>query len=299
MEVGFIGLGTMGLPMVANLARAGHRLTVHDSRQGAVDAAAGLDGVTPKADAGEVAKRSEVLFTCLPNDEIVRQVYLGPGGVAEGANPGLITCDTSTVSPQVSIEIQARLAGRKIRHLDTPMLGSQPQAVEGSLFYIVAGDADAAEKVAPLLAAMGKMQVYAGPSGSANRVKLIHNSLAAVTAVAVAESLALCIRSGVEPELFYRIVCEGGGMAYSTYFDRRAARVAAGEFSPTFALELMLKDVTLARKLADEAEIPAPMMEEARKTYAEGLAGGWGKEDFSAVSHVIEARMGAKLFGGG
>lgn len=297
MAVGFIGLGTMGLPMVTNLARAGQALVVHDSSPAALEAAAALDGVADAASPEDVAARSAVVFTCLPNDAAVREVYLGPGGIAAGGERGLITCDTSTVSPELTLELHARLATQGIRHLDTPMLGSQPQAVEGTVFYIVAGEEAAAAEVAPLLDIMGRLHIYVGPPGTANRIKLIHNSLAAVTAVAVAESLAVCLRSGVDPEVFYRVVCNGGGMAYSTYFERRVERLVHGQFDPTFTLELMLKDVTLGRALADTAGVPVPLMEEARRTYAQAAEAGWGGEDFSAVSHVMEQRLGSRLFG--
>jgi len=129
----------------------------------------------------------------------------------------------------------------------------------------------------------------------ANRVKLIHNGLAAVTSVAVAEALAVCVQSGVDPQTFYDVVRNGGGMAYGTYFDRRAKRIFDGEFSPTFMLELMLKDAGLALALARACKVPAPMLELTALTYQEAVEHGWGKEDFSAVTHVIEHRIGRRL----
>jgi 3-hydroxyisobutyrate dehydrogenase-like beta-hydroxyacid dehydrogenase len=128
-----------------------------------------------------------------------------------------------------------------------------------------------------------------------NRVKLIHNGLAAVTSVAVAEALAVCVQSGVDPYTFYDVVRNGGGMAFGTYFDRRAKRILDGEFSPTFMCELMRKDAGLALRLARASKVPAPMLEETKRTYDEAVDGGWGKEDFSAVTHVIERRIGRKL----
>jgi 3-hydroxyisobutyrate dehydrogenase len=296
-RVGFIGLGTMGLPMASNLAKGGVSLLVHDASPAALAAAARLSRAAAAASAAEVAAGSTVLFTCLPNDAIVREVYLGEGGIAAAAPRGLVTCDCSTVSPEVTTAVHAALRSRGVDHMDTPMLGSQPQAVEGQIFFIVGGEAARVPTIAPYLEIMGKMHMYVGGPASANRVKLIHNGLAAVTSVAVAEALAVCVQSGVDPATFYEVVRQGGGMAYGTYFDRRAKRIFDGEFSPTFMLELMRKDAALALALARAVHVPAPMLEETKRTYDEAVDSGWGREDFSAVTHVVEKRIGRRLSG--
>jgi len=137
--------------------------------------------------------------------------------------------------------------------------------------------------------------MHVGGPGMGNRVKLLHNGLAAVTAVAVAEALAVCVQSGVDPYVFYEVVLNGGGMAYGRYFERRAKRILDGDFSPTFAVELMRKDTALALALARSAKVPTPMLEETKRTYDAAVQGGWGHEDFSAVTHVIEQRIGRRL----
>lgn len=296
-RVGFIGLGTMGMPMAANLAKGGVPLVVHDASPAALAAAAKLPGAIAAGSVAEVTAQAAVIFTCLPNDTIVREVYLGPGGISEAARAGLITCDCSTVSPEVTTAVHAALKGHGADHMDTPMLGSQPQAVEGQIFFIVGGEKTRLPTIAPYLEIMGKMHMYVGGPGMANRVKLIHNGLAAVTSVAVAEALAVCVQSGVDPNTFYDVVRRGGGMAYGTYFDRRAKRIFDGEFSPTFMLELMRKDAMLALALARSVHVPAPMLEETKRTYDEAVDSGWGREDFSAVTHVVEKRIGRRLSG--
>lgn len=293
--VGFIGLGTMGGPMAANLAKAGVPLVVHDASAAAAAAAATQPGVTVAASPSEVAARVTVLFTCLPNDDIVRAVYLGADGIAADARPGLITCDCSTVSPEATLAVAAGVKARGIVHMDTPMLGSQPQAVSGEIFFIVGGERDRLDAIKPYLDIMGRLHMYVGPSASGNRIKLAHNGLAAVVSVAVAEALAMCVQSGAEPSVFYDVVRNGGGMAFGTYFDRRVKRMLDGDFSPTFMAELMLKDVGLAVDLARAAKVPTPLLDETQRTYGEAVAGGWGKEDFSAVTHVIEKRIGRRL----
>jgi len=296
-RVGFIGLGTMGMPMATNLAKGGVPLVAHDASPAALAAAAKLPGARAADSLAEVAGQAAVIFTCLPNDTIVREVYLGAGGIASAARAGLVTCDCSTVSPEVTTAVHAGLKARGIDHMDTPMLGSQPQAVEGQIFFIVGGEAARVPTIAPYLEIMGKMHMYVGGSSMANRVKLIHNGLAAVTSVAVAEALAVCVQSGVDPTTFYEVVRNGGGMAYGTYFDRRAKRIFDGEFSPTFMLELMRKDVVLALALARSVQVPAPILEETKRTYDEAVDSGWGREDFSAVTHVIERRIGRPVSG--
>ena len=294
-SVGFIGLGTMGLPMASNLAKAGVTLVVHDANPAAAAAAGKMAGVTVAGSPADVAAQSAVLFSCLPNDDVVRAVYLGAAGIAAGAKAGLVTCDCSTVSPEATLDVSRALAAKDITHMDTPMLGSQPQAVSGEIFFIVGGDQAKLARITPYLEIMGKLHMYVGGSAMGNRVKLIHNGLAAVTSVAVAEALAVCVQSGVDPYTFYDVVRNGGGMAFGTYFDRRAKRIFDGEFSPTFMCELMRKDAGLALALARASKVPTPMLEETKRTYDEAVDGGWGKEDFSAVTHVIERRIGRKL----
>jgi 3-hydroxyisobutyrate dehydrogenase-like beta-hydroxyacid dehydrogenase len=254
-----------------------------------------LPGVAVAGSAAETAVAATALFTCLPNDAMVREAYLDASGVATGASAGLITCDCSTVSPETTLEIHRALAAQGVHHMDTPMLGSQPQAVSGEIFFIVGGEAARLPAIARYLSIMGRLHMYVGGSGSGNRVKLAHNGLVAVTAVAVAEALAIAVQSGVDPDVFYEVVRRGGGMAYGTYFDRRVKRMLDGDFSPTFMAELMRKDAGLALDLARAAKVPTPILEETKRTYDEAVADGWGREDFSAVTHVIEKRIGRRL----
>jgi len=296
-EIGFVGLGRMGFPMARNLAQAGYRVHVHDVAAAAMERAGHVSGITPRASAREVATAATVVFTALPNDAIVRETYLGPTGLLAGGRAGLISCDCSTVSPEATLEVHRAAAARGIHHLDTPMLGSTPQAESGEIFFMVGGDAAQMPVIRPLLDVMGRLTMHVGPSGTGNRIKLLHNALAAVNAVAVAESLVLCRRLGVDPKTYYEVVTKGGGMAYSTYFDRRVMRMVAGNFTPTFTLELMHKDVTLATLMAGDALPHLPILRETLATFAAGKAGGGGAEDFSGVTHVVEERLGLTVSG--
>ena len=294
-SVGFIGLGTMGGAMATNLAKAAVPLAVYDMNPAVTAELGKLPGVAIAASPSEVASDATVVFTCLPNDTIVREVYLGAGGIASGARPGLVTCDCSTVGAETTLELNRVLAAKGITHLDTPMLGSQPQAVSGEIFFIVGGDPSKLPTIAPYLSIMGKLHMHVGPPATGNRVKLLHNGLAAVVSVAVAEALAVCVQSGVDPYVLYDVVMNGGGMAYGRYFERRVKRMLDGDFSPTFAVELMRKDAGLALDQARAANVPTPLLEETKRTYDAAVDAGWGGEDFSGVTHVIEQRIGRKI----
>jgi 3-hydroxyisobutyrate dehydrogenase-like beta-hydroxyacid dehydrogenase len=290
--VGFIGLGRMGGPMARNLAKAGYPVHVFDVDRTAAERAGAVSGTTAHGDPRDVAARVAVLFSALPNDGIVKSTYLGDDGVLAGARAGLVTCDCSTVSPEVSQEIAAAAGARGVVHMDTPMLGSSPQAESGEIFFMVGGARDALGRVQPMLDVMGRLTMYVGPSGTGNRIKLLHNALGAVNAVAVAESLSLCRALGVDPRTYYDVVKNGGGMAYSTYFDRRAMRVVEGNFDPTFTLELMQKDVALAARMAGAHLAHMPILGETLAAYTEARDRGWSGLDFSGVTHVVAERFG-------
>jgi 3-hydroxyisobutyrate dehydrogenase-like beta-hydroxyacid dehydrogenase len=293
-EIGFIGLGRMGFPMARNLAAKGHGVHVFDVAADALKRAAGVTGITAHAAPRDVAARSTVLFTALPNNDIVTDIYLGDAGILAGARPGLITCDCSTVGPEISQRIHATARQRGVSHLDTPMLGSSPQAESGEVFFMVGGDRESLATVQPLLDVIGRLTMYVGPSGTGNRIKLLHNALGAVNAVAVAESLALCTSLGVDPRTYYEVVCKGGGMAYSTYFDRRVMRMVEGNYDATFTVELMHKDVALAAQMAGADLEHMTILEHTLAAFAEAKA-RWGGQDFSGVTHVVEQRFGVSV----
>jgi 3-hydroxyisobutyrate dehydrogenase len=282
----------MGGPMARNLAKAGYPVHVFDVDRVATERAGVVPGTTVHAAPGEVAARVSVLFSALPNDGIVKRTYLGADGVLAGGRTGLVTCDCSTVSPEVSQEIAAAATARGIVHMDTPMLGSSPQAESGEIFFMVGGDRGALGQVQPMLDVMGRLTMHVGPSGTGNRIKLLHNALGAVNAVAVAESLSLCRALGVDPRTYYEVVKNGGGMAYSTYFDRRALRIVEGNFDPTFTLELMQKDVALAAQMAGAHLADMPILRETLAAYSAATERGWSGLDFSGVTHVVAERFG-------
>ena len=293
--VGFVGLGAMGMPMTEVLAAAGTPMVVTDVDAGARQRAATLAGVRAVDSHAEVAAQVDLLFSCVPNNKIARAVYLDADGIAAAGNQGLVTVDCSTVSPSVSQAIYADLRDRGISHMDASMLGSTPQAAAGQLGFVVGGDAAAFARAEPYLNHLGKMVRHAGPSGAGNRIKLIHQTLVATNAVAVAEALALCLATDTDLDAFYDVVCNGGGVAHSRYFETRTPRMRDGDFSPLFMLDLMTKDAGLCGELAREAGMATPHLDQVVAILRDGQAAGLGREDFSAVTKLYETAIGKRL----
>ena len=293
-KVGFIGLGAMGLPMTAVLARNGVEMLVTDLSPAMRDRAAAIEGVQVAESHAAVAAQVGVLFTCLPNNAVVRAVFLEGESILEAGQEGLVTVDCSTVGPDVTQEIHAALAAKGISHLDASMLGSVPQAETGTIGFVVGGDKAAFDKAAPYLEMMGKLVRHAGPSGAGNRIKLIHQTLVAGHAVAVAEALALCLATETDLDTFYDIVCNGGGFAYSRYFEKRVPRMRAGDFSPLFMLDFMAKDAGLGQDLARQAGVATPLLDRVIEALRRAQAAGLGQKDFSAVARIYESALGRR-----
>ncbi|MXY32607.1 MAG: NAD(P)-dependent oxidoreductase, partial [Boseongicola sp. SB0664_bin_43] len=243
----------------------------------------------------DIAESSDVLFSCVPDNASCRQVYLGDDGVASVIRPGSITIDCSTVGPAVTREVNAALKSRGASHLDASMLGSVKQAIEGTISFVVGGEAEAFERAQPVLARCGRLIRHCGPSGAGNQMKLIHQTLVAGHAVAVAEAMGLCLETGTDVETFFDIVTQGTGFAHSRYFENRVPRMRDGEFSALFMLKFLLKDVRLARGMIRDAEANYPSLSAVVKTFEDSVDMGWADDDFSAVMKLVEARIGRAI----
>ena len=296
LKIGYIGAGAMGVPMIKRLARAfPGGVTVHDRDPDAAARAASAAGIATAASVAEIAAGADVLLSCIPDNAAVRDVYLGEGGVASAIRKGAVAVDCSTVGPDVTREVFGALKERGAGHLDASMLGSVKQAKEGAISFVVGGDAWAFEKARPALDACGQMIRLCGPSGAGNHMKLIHQTLVAGHAAAVAEAMGLCLETGADVETFFDLVVRGTGFAYSRYFENRVPRMREGDFSALFMLKFMLKDAALAQEMTDDAESKYPVLAAVVRTLKEGCEAGWGDHDFSAAMKVVEARVGAQL----
>ncbi len=291
IQTGFIGVGAMGLPMTTVLAKNGVPMTVWDVNPQQSERAAALEGVQAVDFIADVVAASEVIFTCLPNDEIVEQVYLSDDGIVAFLLAGKTTVDCSTVSSKTTQRIAKAALARGAHHMDASMLGSVPQAETGEIGFVVGGEPEALARIAPLLDHLGRFTKYAGPAGSANRIKMIHQTLVAANAVAVAEALTLCQETDTDLDCFYDVVCNAGGFAYSKYFEKRVPRMRQNDFSPLFMLDLMTKDAKLARSLAGDAGIEMPLLEKVIERFEAGQEKGLGAEDFSAVARLYREKF--------
>jgi 3-hydroxyisobutyrate dehydrogenase len=294
MKVAFLGLGIMGSRQAANLARAGHELTVYNRTREKADAWAAEHGGTVAATPREAAAEAEVLFTMVVDGPQVQEVLLeGPDAAVHGAREGAVFVDMSTIAPSQTKAIGARLAERGIAFVDAPVTGSAPRAEDGTLTIMAGGAAADVERVRPLLEAMGRLVVHVGDLGQGEMVKLINNAVAAINAATVAQALVAGRATGVDLEALVQVM--GAGSGGSMMLDLKAGPMREHDFSTLFKLEHMLKDLRLCLDETQAAGVPFPAAATARDLYAAGMGRGLGEQDFAAVLEVLEGLAGVRL----
>ncbi len=285
MKIGFIGLGIMGKPMAKNLLKAGYELVVFDRNKEAVAdlVSAGAAG----ADSGkEVASLSEVVITMVPNSPHVRAAVLGEGGVAEGAKPGTVLIDMSSIDPTESKSIGAELEKLGIEMLDAPVSGGEPKAIDGTLSVMVGGKKELFDKYYNMLMVMAGSVVYVGGLGSGNVAKLANQIVVAVNIAAVSEALTFAKKAGTDPELVYQAI--RGGLAGSTVMDAKAPMILNRNFNPGFRIELHIKDLNNALNAAHAISSPVPLTGQLMEIMQGLKADGLEKEDHSSIVKYYE-----------
>lgn len=285
MKIGFIGLGIMGKPMSKNLLKAGYSLVVLDRNTAAVAELSALGAevaATPKA----VAEQCDIVITMLPNSPQVREVALGENGLIEGAKPGTVLVDMSSIAPLASREISAALAARQIAMLDAPVSGGEPKAIDGTLSVMVGGDKEIFERCFEVLQTMAGSVVHTGEIGAGNVTKLANQVIVALNIAAMSEALVLATKAGVNPELVYQAI--RGGLAGSTVLDAKAPMVMDRNFKPGFRIDLHIKDLANALETSHGigAQLPltAAVMEMMQALRTDGL----GDADHSALACYYE-----------
>lgn len=278
-RVGFVGVGTMGEPMAANLLKAGFQVQVVAHRNRApVERLTGM-GATEADTVARLAGDVQALVTCVSDDDAVEQVLTGKDGVADGAHEGLIVIDTSTISPLTSQRLAADLAARGVTLLDAPISGGQNGAIAGTLAIMVGGPREAYDRVLPVLEGMGKNITYVGANGSALAVKLANNLIAAATQIAIAEAFTMMAKAGVEPGLAHSILINA--TAGSRQLDGIKDSLLAGNLQPGFKLSLMRKDMGLALDYGKSLDVPMFSTALAHQLYT--FAMDMGKGDLTAI----------------
>ncbi len=239
-KIGFIGLGIMGKPMAHNLVKAGYPLTIYDRFEEAVRelASVGADvGTSPR----DVAERSGIVITMLPNSPEVREVVMGKDGIFEGCCQGQIVVDMSSIAPLVSRELRSMLAEKGVEMLDAPVSGGQEKAEKGTLAVMVGGNPTAFEKVRPVLEKMSASVTLVGDSGAGQIAKLVNQTIVAVNIAVIAEGMALAEKADVDPRKVFEAIRKG--LAGSQCLEDKAPRMFEGRYAPGFRVNLHIKDL--------------------------------------------------------
>lgn len=292
MKIGFIGLGTMGLPMAKNLLKNGYELTVFNRTKEKMDLLK-EEGATLAGSPKEVAIKSDIVFTMLTADAAVEEVVLGEDGIVYGAHSGLIVIDSSTISPSTSKKLAKELSKREVDMVDAPVTGSEPQAIEGILTFMVGGKKEIFEKCMPLFLAAGQGAYYMGENGKGSYTKLANNIMSAINLVSFTEAVTMATKAGIDPEIFVKVV--NGGGSRSGQVDNKAPKILNRDFTPHFMTKLIHKDLGLATDVAKELEVSAPVLAIVKEIFQMAKAKGYGSEDMSAVIKCYEEWAGVTV----
>ena len=255
MKIGFIGLGIMGRPMAKNLLKAGYELVVYD-KFAKLDDLEAL-GADIGASNSDVAAKSDVVITMLPNSPHVKEAVLGEHGVLEGAKAGTILIDMSSIAPEASKEICEAVREKGVVMLDAPVSGGEPKAVEGTLAIMVGGDRQAFDTIKPILEKMGSSVVRIGDIGAGNITKLANQIIVALNIAAVSEAFVLATKAGVDPAAVFEAI--KGGLAGSTVMNAKMPMILQNNFKPGFRIELHIKDLQNALDTAHALNVPVPL----------------------------------------
>jgi 2-hydroxy-3-oxopropionate reductase len=288
-KTGFIGLGIMGKPMALNLLKAGFEVTVYNRTEsktaGPVSA-----GARKAGSPAEVAADSTIIITIVSDTPDVESVILGKNGVIEGIRPDSVVIDMSTISPEATRNIAARLREKGAHMLDAPVSGGEQGAIDGTLSIMAGGDTEIFERCLPVLRAMGKNIIHTGTNGMGQTVKLVNQILVSGTLNSVAEALVFAAKSGVDLEKAIDAV--KGGAAASWQLANLAPKIIERDFSPGFMIDLMLKDLNLVTDSARQMGISLPVTDIVRDMYAKLRSEGEGRNGTQALIKALEEHTG-------
>ncbi|MBI3010414.1 MAG: NAD(P)-dependent oxidoreductase [Candidatus Omnitrophica bacterium] len=284
-KIGFLGLGTMGMPMASNLAQAGFALVVWNRTSNKVMPLVKLGAKAGKGPA-QVAAEVDVVITMVSEPKDVEEIVLGPDGVADGLRSGSILIDMSTVSPVTSRKLAAAVAAKQAEFLDAPVVGSKAPATEGALVILVGGLPQTLERAKPVLAAMGKTIIYAGGVGMGSSLKLATNLMLAHLAAGFSEALLLIRRAGLDPARYLEVL--EASTFRSPWYQSKGVGMVKGDFSPHFALKHMRKDLRLMNQLAIELSTKLPITQAIEQLFDASLRAGKAELDYSAILAYLE-----------
>ena len=293
MKIGFIGIGAMGRPMLANLVKQGHSVAAYDVAAAALDGAVKL-GAARTGSAAAAARDRDLVITVLPSSSHVESAYLGAGGVLEGIGAGRLCIDMSTIDPSVSRRVAEAVGQRGARFLDAPVSGGVPRAEDGTLAIMVGGDARDFEDARPVLSAMGANIIHVGPVGSGEVAKLCNNLIAGVAAVAVSEAFRIAEGFGVDAKVLTDVISKSSGHTWVMEHMHPVPGLvtkapSSRDYAPGFTTDLMAKDLGLAVNAARELRVPVVVAPAAQQMLRLASSHGLGRKDFSSVYMFLRA----------
>jgi len=292
-NLGFLGLGLMGYAMARNLARAGHQVAVWSYTSAKAKQLAEEEKAIACATPKEVAEKAEFVCICVGDTQMVEEVVLGPYGVFQGATPGTVVADASTIAPSASRAIGEKLASKGVHFLDAPCTGSTPGANAGTLTFMIGGDAKVFERTKPFFEIMGKKFYYCGGPGKGLQAKLTQNLILANLMQAFNEGMALSTKGGIDPALMLEIL--DNSAAKSGLISYKAPFVFKRDFSTNFSTKWMHKDIGLAIESGEEMSLPLPVTSLTQQMFRAAIAEGYGDLDMCATIRVMERWAGVEV----
>lgn len=292
-DIGFIGLGIMGKPMVRNLMKAGNTVTVYDIVGTSVEEMA-TEGAIPASSSSEVASKNSLIITMVPDSADSEAAILGANGVLEGVASGSVVIDMSSIAPASSQKIAAGCEAQGVNFLDAPVSGGEPGAVSGTLAIMVGGKKDVYDKYVDVFAPMGSA-TFCGDYGAGNTTKLANQIMVAINIAAVGEALVLAKKAGLDPNVVFEAV--KGGLAGSNVLNAKGPMMIEGNFNPGFRIRLHQKDLNNALQTARELSVPLPFTAMAQQVIGSLMNEGKGDADHSAIANFIEDMAQTKISG--
>ncbi len=294
--IAFIGNGNMGGPMAANLLKAGHDVRVFDR----VPEAATKTGGKVAASIAEAVAGADLVFTMLPAAKHVKEVYGGSKGVFLHAPKGALLIDCSTIDVDSARKLNVDATGRGFAMLDAPVSGGVAGATAASLTFMVGGSDEAFARARPVLAAMGKAIVHAGPAGNGQAAKICNNMILGISMIAISEAFSLGERLGLEPKTLFEISSKSSGQCWALTSNCPVPDIvptapSSHDYAPGFTGDMMLKDLKLAQMAARGVRAETPLGSEATAIYAEFAERGHGHEDFSAIIRMMKNYAGKQI----
>jgi 2-hydroxy-3-oxopropionate reductase len=291
-RVGYIGLGLMGKAIARNILKAGFKLVVHNRSQASVEELC-AEGATAADSPAEVASQVEVVFTNLPDTPDVEKVALGSRGIIEGAYPGLIFVDNSTIMPASARRIAEKLGEKGVLSLDAPVSGGDVGARQGTLAIMVGGPAEALERVSPVFEAVGKTVTHVGEAGAGQIAKAANQIMVSAQMIAMAELLVFARKAGADPQKVVEAI--RGGAAQCWTLDVKPPRLFAGNRQPGFKAYMQAKDLAIVVETARQFGVPLPSAAVDAQLYNAMLEMDMAGLDNSAVVGVLEILAGTKI----